>query len=369
MERREADVGEPSRDGRTLLGHDQCHHRPAQPPHHVALDADGGDYVQQGLVAHYDGLRNSGARNAHSTRSIFWRDLSYRAVDMIAASNTSFAAWIEKGHHFTAAEESCFQMQDKISLGMECSIQAALDIPFAAQTTSFPLYFGFGSGDYCIFTRNAGTTLEIKCDNWLGTPRLKLSSWKGKYLTNIVTPSDHYLFEGAERLGGTYRARSNFLEIPSNKMAIGAPNTYKGEDRRIRCMTGDYYALRIYNRALTDAEVAQNRKVDEIRYRDAFANYANLTVVNMPPAEGVAPTSSVADGEYELTGAWTFTAAPVVVAGATLRPKYKIETLVGNEWVKMASDWGNSCTITAGSAPVRLTWQWQKASGLVFRVR
>ena len=134
-------------------------------------------------------------------------------------------------------------------------------------------------------------------------------------------------------------------------------------------MTGDYYALRIYNRALTDAEVAQNRKVDEIRYRDAFANYANLTVVNMPPAEGVAPTSSVADGEYELTGAWTFTAAPVVVAGATLRPKYKIETLVGNEWVKTASDWGNSCTITAGDAPVRLTWQWQKQSGLVFHVK
>ncbi len=335
----------------------------------AAADYGVGDYVQQGLVAHYDGLRNSGARNAHSTRSIFWRDLSYRAVDMIAASNTSFAAWIEKGHHFTAAEESFFQMQENISLGMECSIQAALDIPFAAQTTSFPLYFGFGSGDYCIFTRSAGTTLEIKCDNWLGTPRLKLSSWKGKYLTNIVTPSDHYLFEGAERLGGNYRARSNFLEIPSNKMAIGAPNTYKGEDRRIRCMTGDYYALRIYNRALTDAEVAQNRKVDEIRYRDAFANYANLTVVNMPPAEGVAPTSSVADGEYELTGAWTFTAAPVVVAGATLRPKYKIETLVGNEWVKTASDWGKSCTITAGDAPVRLTWQWQKQSGLVFHVK
>ena len=62
-------------------------------------------------------------------------------------------------------------------------------------------------------------------------------------------------------------------------------------------------------------------------------------------------------------------AAPVAVDGVTLRPKYKIETLTGNEWVTTASDWGNSCTITAGNAPVRLTWQWQKASGLFFRVR
>ena len=336
----------------------------------AAADYGVDDYVQQGLVAHYDGLRNCGARNAHSTRSIFWRDLSYRAVDMIAASNTSFAAWIEKGHHFTAAEESCFQMQENISLAMECTIQAALDIPFAAQTTSFPLYFGFGSGDYCMFTRNAGTTLEIKCDNWLGTSRLKLSSWKGKYLTNIVTPTDHYLFEGTERLGGTYRARSNFLEIPSNKMAIGAPNTYKGEDRRIRCMTGDYYALRIYNRALTDAEIAQNRKVDDIRYRDAFANYVDVVVVNEQPAEGANAASSVADGEYEMAGSsWTFTASPVTVNGVTYQPRYTLETQVGGEWVKTASEWGESCMVTKGAAPTRLTWQWKRQTGTIISVK
>ena len=103
-----------------------------------------------------------------------------------------------------------------------------------------------------------------------------------------------------------------------------------------------------------------------------IANYRNLVVVNEQPAglaEGETVRGSVADGAYELTGAWTFTAAPVAVDGVTLRPKYKIETLTGNEWVTTASDWGNSCTITAGDAPVRLTWQWQKQSGLVFHVK
>ena len=336
----------------------------------AAADYDVSDYVQQGLVAHYDGIRNCGARNAHSMRSIFWRDLSCRADDMIAASNTSFAAWIENGHHFTAAEESSFRMQDNISLGQACTVEAAMDVDCSAQTTSFPFYFGFGYADYCMFTRTTGTTLEIKCDNWLGTPRLKLSNWGGKYLVNVVTPTDHYLAQGTNLSEGVHNARSLFLDIPDGKMLIGSATTYSGNDRRIRSMTGDYYSLRIYSRALADAEIAQNRKVDEIRYRGNFANYRNLVVINKQPAgAGETVQGSVADGEYELTGAWTFTAAPIAVDGVTLRPKYKIETLVDNEWVKTASDWGNSCTITAGNAPVRLTWQWQKASGVVVYIK
>ena len=337
----------------------------------AAADFDVGDYVQQGLVAHYDGIHNSGARNAHSTRSIFWRDLSYRDDPMKAASNTAYAAWIEKGHRFTAAEESSFRMEENISLGMECSVQAAMDVDCSEQTTDFPFYFGFGYADYCMFTRKMGNSLEIKCDNWLGTPRLVLSNWAGKYLTNVITPTDHYLAQGTNLLAGTHNARSLFLDIPDGKMLIGAATTYtKASDRRARCMTGDFYALRIYNRALTDAEIAQNRKVDEIRYRDNFANYRNLVVVNeQPVGAGETVQGSVADGEYELTGAWTFTAAPVVVDGVNLRPRYKVETLMNGEWVRTAADWGNAYTITAGNAPIRLTWQWQRPTGLVLRVQ
>ena len=338
----------------------------------AAADFDVGDYVQQGLVAHYDGIRNRSAVNSHALKGMCWRDISYRDAPMAAASNTAYAAWIEKGHHFTAADESSFRMEEDISLGTECTIQAALDVDCSAQTTSYPLYFGFGNGDFSMFTRGTGTTLEIKTDGWVSssTARLKLSNWGGKYLTNIITPSDHYLFQGTERVGGAGRARENFTELPSKKMLIGAATTYSGNDRKVRCMTGDYYALRIYNRALTDAELAQNRKVDEIRYRGNFANYRNLVVVNEQP-EGASETvqGSVADGEYELTGAWTFTAAPVAVGGVKLQPKYKVETLAGGEWVKTAADWGNAYTVTAGNTPIRLTWQWQRPSGLVLRVQ
>ena len=135
-------------------------------------------------------------------------------------------------------------------------------------------------------------------------------------------------------------------------------------------MTGDYYSLRIYNRALTDAEVAQNRKVDDIRYRDAFANYVDVVVVNEQPAEGANAASSVADGEYEMTGSsWTFTASPVTVDGMTYQPRYTLETQVGGDWVKIASEWGESCMVTKGAAPTRLTWQWKRQTGTIISVK
>ena len=135
-------------------------------------------------------------------------------------------------------------------------------------------------------------------------------------------------------------------------------------------MTGDYHAFRIYNRALTDAELARNRKVDEFRYRGGFTNYVDVVVVNEQP-EGASETvqGSVPDGEYELVGdAWTFTAAPVDVGGLNYLPKYTLETLIGGEWVKTASSSGESCTVTKGSAPVRLTWQWRR-TGVVISIR
>ena len=124
--------------------------------------------------------------------------------------------------------------------------------------------------------------------------------------------------------------------------------------------------------ATTDDELRQNRKVDEIRYRGNFADYANLTVVNAQPdglADGETAQGSMADGDYELTGSMTFTAAPVVVGGRTLRPRHTVETKVDGVWTRKARVFGGACTLSAGAAPQRLTWTWEKVPGLTISVR
>ena len=318
-----------------------------------AADYDVHDYVQQGLVANYDGIRNNGAENEHALLGMFWKDSSYRDVSMLAASNTAFNAWIGIGHHFNAAEDSFFEMTEPISLGKNSTIQAVLDAPGRLQTKNFPLYIGFGNADNSIFTRWSGTKLEQKLDSWLG-PRTYCDGWTGQYFTHIVTPTDTYLFEGVEYANKT--ARTVFSDLPNNKFSIGAPNTYTNGERTKRCLNGDYYALRIYNRVLTEEEIAHNRTIDEIRYRGNFTN-ANVTVVCEVPFEGVEAPVAMPAGDYEVTGSFTFTASGLTFNESTFPVRYTVETWDGSEWGAPVEYESSSYTYTAG-AKVRLTWKW-----------
>ena len=319
-----------------------------------AADYDVGDYVQQGLVANYDGIRNLGPENTHSLLGMFWHDSSYRDVPMIAASNTAFSAWNGLGHHFTAAEENFFELTEPISLGQNGTVQGVVDVSTAAQTTAYPTFFGFGNEDFSFFTRsNNKQRLESKYNTWIGD-NLYVIGWEGKYFTWMTTDNTHYLIQGIDPGAGTARTLNG--GIPEKKFAIGGPNTYTGDNRKKRCMTGDYHALRIYNRALTEAELVHNRTVDEIRYRGNFTN-ANVTVVCELPLEGVTAPVSIPAGDYEVTGSFTFTASGVTVGESTFPPYYTVETWDGSAWGEPVEYEGGSYTYTAG-AKVRLTWKW-----------
>jgi len=319
-----------------------------------AADYDVGDYVQKGLVANYDGIRNLGPGNGHATMAQRWRDSSYRDVPMIAASNSAHRAWVGFGHHFTAAEENFFEMTEPISLGQNGTVQGVLDVSTAAQTTSYPLFFGFGYVDFSFFTRsNNKQRLESKYNTWIGG-NLYVTEWEGKYFTWMLDANTHWFIQGTDSGAGTARTLNG--GIPEKKFAIGGPNTYTGNDRKIRCMSGDYYALRIYNRALTEAELVHNRTVDEIRYRGNFTN-ANVTVACEVPFEGVEAPVAIPAGDYEVTGSFTFTASGLTVGESTFPVRYTVETWDGSAWSEPEAYDGGSYTYTAG-AKVRLTWKW-----------
>ena len=345
----------------------------------TAGDYDISDYVQQGLVAHYDGIRNRGASNAHAERGMYWRDLSYRATDMIAASNSSYAAWIANGHHFTAQNGSFFRTSEAIDLGWACSFQCVMDVVASEQARSgnyWPTYFG-AVNDQGMFTDKTGNELAWKLDDFCSDynstayPRAKLQNFEGKYINAIVdgvSANKVYLSQTTERGSGVNNNKKKSFD--GQTWTIAGCNSNNPSDIAARTITGDYYAFRIYNRMLTDAELALNRKVDEIRYRGGFTNYVNVVVVNEQP-NGASGTvqGSVPDGEYELIGGeWMFTAEPIDVGGVTYLPKYTLQVLVGGEWVKTASASGESCTVAKGSEPVRLTWQWMRP-GLIISIR
>ena len=74
---------------------------------------------------------------------------------------------------------------------------------------------------------------------------------------------------------------------------------------------------------------------------------------------------TVTDGAYELIGTTTFTTEMKIIDGNKYYPKYIVETYSDGVWTKTASGMSESCTLTAGEAPIRLTWQWVKRGFMI----
>lgn len=318
------------------------------------------DYVQAGLVAHYDGIQNLGVDNRHDATTRNWRDLSGRDNTATPSSNAS-PTWGTDGYVF--AGNNYYRMDLDVTLGDVFTVQSAVDFDCSKQIKPYPNIVAVKS-DYGIFTRNTGNTLEWKADEWSGgdwTSRSTQANWAGDYLTAIMTMDKQYLFSGTAYANAA--ARPSVVSMPGYRWSIGT--AWAGANDRY--MVGTVKSVRFYNRALTPEELVWNRKVDDARFRGTIAT--NVVVAsNKPDAQGVE-----ANGAYEVAGAWTFTAVPVEGAnGKTLTPVgYALETWENGAWGARSTYVGTSFeydTATA-AAPVRLTWKFSTLSGttVIFR--
>ena len=131
-----------------------------------------------------------------------------------------------------------------------------------------------------------------------------------------------------------------------------------------RRLTGTIHALRVYKRALSDAELEHNRIVDEARF---FGNLPESNVVVVD-----AGGEQAESGIYKVDGTWTFTATTARGDNNEIKPVkgYTLDMWDGSAWIRAASGQGDSYTYTVGTSPakVRLTWN-ALPSGTVLIVR
>ncbi len=331
----------------------------------VAGDYDVDDYVQSGLVAHYDGIRNVAASLPHDMATTNWCDLSGRnntcARSLLGGNSVAAGAWADDGYAFEGA--SNFRMRNSLSLGLSFTIQAVCDVDAGAQTNQFPNYVT-GQGDYGIFSGGTGRKLVWKDDAWTGhdyTHRSWNDDWAGRYFTAVMTADSSWLFEGTVYSNGV--ARTLQKPFSSARWSIGAAADGSMANR---CMVGRMQAVRFYDRALTEAEIARNRKVDDARYK-------GMAVTNVVVASSRADCAGVEpNGAYEVEGRWTFTAMPVEIDGEEYVPTgYALETWTDGAWsTPVVRSGTNYEHVVSDTAPaVRLTWQFHSMNGtlIVFR--
>ncbi|MBQ7190780.1 MAG: hypothetical protein IJR99_15325 [Kiritimatiellae bacterium] len=227
-------------------------------------------YVQKGLVACWDGIDNAGT-GEHDPTIRVWKDLTGNGYNGTLGAAVTWAAngWQNE------------ENEKPISLGYTLSGVTAtreFTVEFTATPSRAPcreIFFGqfkypsSGGLDTMNLERKADGKLRCYYNNGevdfasAGT----ISANETASFTVTTTPSKQTVWKnGVKDLEQTAKTIS--------KLAPGVPTYIGAEDddsssRMGYNFHGTYHACRLYDRVLTDAEIAVNNAVDAIRYRGA----------------------------------------------------------------------------------------------------
>ena len=260
-------------------------------------------YVQDGLVALYDGIENAGV-GQHSNDATTWVDLTGNGGDGVCASQNF--SWGSDGWSVSA---SCYP----VTVSSYNISQTLATGKFTLQFSCTPAAPGNTDGRQCFFGQYAGdqgdASVEQTKANKLRLYHYKIGSigtydWQsagtdyigvGKFFSvayAAATDSTALFVDGSKRETSSAKFTTSHTNVVS---IIGGDRS-----RPAFAFRGNYNAFRLYNRVLTDKENALNAAIDAMR----FNNGANL------------PTGYATDGEGTLQA--------VVSATATVGGKVSI---------------------------------------------
>ena len=355
------------------------------------------DYVQDGLLFHYDGICNVGADQPHSSETSLWKNLAPNggydmSLHVISMEGAKSGEWRADGYRFE--NESYFAPDVAVTLPSNQTIQVAM------LGTSLDQYAINSIGAYvneAYFYYNKaefakGGSLSLRKDvsgnfnSWIdwsthgygdSNARPDVMTTTGapfEYVTAVLADDFAAAFFGttvptAETSRWTTNAsRRNLTKVPqvqtSPSVGFGIGGSPYDDRSNFRGVIKNF---RFYNRVLTDDELAHNRAIDEYRFHGV-----------MPVTNVIVTTShsflagSEANGNYEISGTYTFS-APIETQTDSRGFEYTLDGYTLETWDASKLGWsapaankGSSYTYTVGSSPekVRLTWQWKATKGL-----
>ena len=366
-----------------------------------------GDYAQDGLVVHYDGIRNVGANHPHCSDSRFWRNVASDSYDMrrmrypkvdgiknaqfaywspLDGSGTTAGAWTDKGFFFDGKsyfvarqctrqdlDPAYLTVQTKVNFSSGDGVQATytnVDNGTGSSTTTnyikWQIYTPFGIGGYKGLMRtHSDGRMTLSTTAVLGKNADAPNTQKGKYLTGILDGTRAAAFGNPEWPALQYWIETNEVKTSEwgQHSTIGGYHSGSRNGGGIaECLFGEVQSIRFYNRILSNEELRWNRMIDEQRFNTA----ANVTVTNVIVA-GEYPAGMVEQpGGYKVEGKWTFRARSTFRADGRLMKVsgYTLEygdAASGTWGAAGALVPGDSFTYTEGQRPalLRLTWHWE----------
>ncbi|MBR3223050.1 MAG: hypothetical protein IKF72_12585 [Kiritimatiellae bacterium] len=335
------------------------------------------DVVPNGLLLHYDGIKNIGAEcadvtNPTNTWSKAWVNLADSGrYNLVRVNKTTKAGeWTFDGFAFTNTSStvgSRFDSAGPFTLAPSYSLQVLLDATASEQADATCGYMMFNapwkSSSIAIRTATdygANGSLYYVADNAFGEnasarPRFTNGSRElpYTYATAIIDGEKAMFFDGTDYPTSGTAITTKTVDAtaqPLTKLHIGG-----GQGNQD--FTGIVKSIRYYDRVLTTDEMVRNRNVDSVRY---FGALATTNVFVVAGGEGAVQAEQ---GAYKVEGEWTFTATKTVNKKGEVVDvvRYSTEELVNGVWTNKTYHNGNTYTYTEGvgqspSLSVRLTW-------------
>ena len=309
---------------------------------------DVGDYVQEGLLLHLDGLRNVGADKPHDSAAAIWRDLAGGASAVITHhAEGDSSAWTNDGYFFGGKTVAI--MDNSLTLSKTATVQVACNsIDISAQTSKYPTIMGLsGTTDRLnIYWNSTKSLWYFKVSDYIAGEKGK---WTGDYLTAIFADKNRALFDTATPSWGTW---SYDVSVGTITPIFGGGRGHFTEPYTDWYLVGEIKNVRIYDRVLSDAEFEKNREIDEAR---------RAYLPDVQVADGVCGASVEEPGLYHVQGEWTFSATNVVDKFGCHRTVvgYTLETAQNGAWSESQQFSGASYTHKKGVSPdfVRLVWR------------
>ena len=216
-------------------------------------DSNTPTYVSDGLILHYDAINNTG--NGHSNNTTTWKDLSGNGNDGIVTGGN----WGDSYLRFTSSTE---QNGVKTNRNFPIDFSNTFNIVFKlSSVNSVEALFGSRtsvSDGMMLF--NYSTNDNLSLDTKGSNTRIAL----GDRLSANTIYDISITFSGTTcklYVNGQLTNTETFTDA-----TINFPLTVFTAGTRSNSL-GDIYSVKVYNRALTDAEIQQNHNIDSQTYK------------------------------------------------------------------------------------------------------
>ena len=229
-------------------------------------------YIKTGLILRYDGIQNT--RDGNNESSTVWEDLSGKNNDGIFVnSNNNTITYKENGYEFTKNSDY-IETTNKLGLATDPNITVEVVYKWYGFQDSQTLAGFFTTSN---FNNTNGYSLVgyIRSDNDLAMASVNARVSAGIATTNTIrnvsfvkktgtfNTNNLIIYNNSEKATIISSANTATMNLQDATMQIGRGWQHDEENRTLN---GIIYAVRVYNRVLTEEEIKYNYEIDKARF-------------------------------------------------------------------------------------------------------